>query len=410
MSRPLIVLIILVSMSILLTGCNGSKELDEVGNVIAIGLDTCDEEGKLLVSYQFAIPQQESGKVDASKSTVIITNKVSTIAEALNLVNSQIGYAPSMAHTKVIILGEKVARKGADEVLAPFMRYREYRGSMFVLVARGTAKEMLENNKPIFVASMSRYYEEMLATGQYSGYYLRTSLHQYYTRIKSHSGQPYIALVAINPNSGEGDVSTKKVPGGKNDGYKAGDIPHQGGNPLEFAGSAIFSKGKMVGMLSTTETRMLAMLLGEYPHGFLSVEDPLDSHYFINMNLRLGSKPKIKVELVEGRPVIHVSILLEGDISNIGSGINYEQKGYIDLLEAQINKVYEQEMLNLIRRTQELDSDVAGFGYYLRPAFHSNKEYVDYQWNEKYRQAEVFVEIETQIRRTGLMLRTVGTE
>lgn len=72
---------------------------------------------------------------------------------------------------------------------------------------------------------------------------------------------------------------------------------------------------------------------------------------------------------MEGRPVIHIDILLEGDISNINSGINYEQKGYIDLLETQISKVNEQEMRNMIRRTQELNSDVAGFGYYLRPDF-----------------------------------------
>lgn len=408
MSRHLILLIGLLSMSIFLAGCNGARELDEVGNVIAIGLDTT-EEGKILVSYQFAIPQHEGGKADGN-TTFTITNKAATIAEALNLINSQLGYAPSMAHTKVIVLGEKVARKGIDMVLAPFMRYREYRGSMFVLVAKGTAKDILEKNKPSVNSSMSKYYEEMLATGGYSGYFFRTSLHQYYTRRKSHSGQPYMALVAINPDSCEGEISNRKVPGGKNDGYKAGDIPRQGGNPLEFAGTAVFSSEKMVGMLSTTETRMLAMLLGEYPRGFLSVEDPLDGKNFINVNLRLGSKPKIKVELVEGHPVIHVKILLEGDISNIGSGINYEQQDYAKLLEGQITKVYEQEMKNLISRTQELDADVAGFGYYLRPAFQSNKEFEDYKWNEKYRQAEVFVEIEAQIRRNGLMLRTVGVE
>lgn len=72
------------------------------------------------------------------------------------------------------------------------------------------AKEVLENNKPVFNTSMSKYYEEMLANGEYSGYLLRTSLHQYYTRTKSHSGQPYITLVAINANTGEGEISTQK--------------------------------------------------------------------------------------------------------------------------------------------------------------------------------------------------------
>ena len=77
----------LLCMSFLLAGCNGARELDEVGNVIAIGLDEAEEEDMILVSYQFAVPQPEGGKADASKSTTIMTNKVSTIAEALNLTN-----------------------------------------------------------------------------------------------------------------------------------------------------------------------------------------------------------------------------------------------------------------------------------------------------------------------------------
>ena len=95
------------------------------------------------------------------------------------------------------------------------MRYREYRAAMFVVVARGTAKNFLEKNKPVFVTSMAKYYEETLVNGQETGYFLGTTLHEYYTRLKSKSGQPYIALVAINPESGEGRNSVPKKFQGK---------------------------------------------------------------------------------------------------------------------------------------------------------------------------------------------------
>ena len=407
MRQSLMLLTMLFCMSILLCGCNGARELDQRGNVIAIGLDVGEQEGMIRVSFQFAVPQIEGGKEAANKSTFIITNTASSIAEALNLLSSEISLQPSVAHVKVIVIGEKLARKGIGSVVAPFMRYYEYRGSMFVLVARGTAKDFLEENKPVLVTTLSKYYELMLAGGENTGYFLSTSLHQFYIRLKSNSAQPYTALVAINPKSGEGQISTSKVPGAEINGYNAGDIPRKGGNAAEFAGTALFLGDKMVDTLSTTETRMLAILLGKYSNGFLSVEDPLDSTSIVNVNLRLGSKPKIKGTIVEGRPVIYINIFLEGNISNISSGINYEQRSYISLLEGQINNIYQQEMLNLIKRTQQLDTDVAGFGDYLRPNFQTNQEFEDYHWNEKYRQAEVFVDINTQIRRTGLMLRTV---
>ena len=258
---------------------------------------------------------------------------------------------------------------------------------------------------------MAKYYEEMITSWQESGYFLYTTLHEYYTRLKSNSGQPYIALVGVNPESGEGKISTPKVPGEKIDGYRAGDLPRSGGDAAEFAGTALFDGDKMVGSLSTTETRMVAMLLGNYRSGFIVVEDPFNAKSIVNINLHLGSKPKISVVLVEGHPVIHVSILLEGEITSIPSGINYEQGGsYLHSLETQVSKVYSEHMMNVIKRTQKLNTDVVGFGYYLRPAFQSNKEFEDYKWNEKYSQAEANIEVKTQIRRNGLMIRTIPVE
>ena len=400
---------LLVGISILLSGCNGAKELDQRANVIAIGLDTGQQEGMFTVSYQLAIPKGES-KGEGSEEAVVLTNTAASIAEARNLLSSEVAMQPVLAHAKIIVIGEALARKGLDKILGPFMRYREYRGTMYVVVTRGTAKSFFEQNKPAFVASMSKFYEQKLANGEEAGYFLSTTLHQYYARLKGNSGQPYMTFVAINPMTGEGHISTSKATGDKLDGYNAGDIPRQGGNAVDFAGVAMFDHDKMVATLSTTEARMLSMVLGRYSSGFIVVEDPLDSKSAVNVSLRLGSKPKISVTLVEGKPMINVHILLEGEITSIASGIGYEQGSQLDILEDQINKTMQQQMINMIKRTQEYNVDVAGFGYYLRPAFQSNKEFDDYKWNEKFNQAEVNVEVNTQIRRTGLMIRTVPIE
>jgi spore germination protein KC len=402
----LIAVIILLSIGMLLIGCNGSRESEEVAYIVAIGIDKAEQEGMIKVSYQIARPNVEGTKGESDKDVILLTNTAVTIAESLNLLNSTTPLVPSMSHIKVLIVGEELAQQGLGDMWGSLKRYREYRGSMFVLVAKGTAREFLEKNKPLFNISISKYYETMLGSGIETGYYLRTSFHQFYIRLKSQSAQPYAALVGISPPLGEGTIATKNVPGGKIEGYIAGDLPIQGGNPVEFVGTAIFSGDKMVGTLSTTETRMLAMLLGEYSHGFLTVVDPLLSKSFVNVILRLGSKPDIKVVLADGHPVITVNIKLEAEISNLPSGINYEQESYLKLLEEQINRVCQQEMVNLIRHTQEVDADVAGFGYYIRPFFTSNQDYLDYNWCEQYKQAEVNVTINTKVRRTGLMIRT----
>ncbi|MDF2634408.1 MAG: germination protein Ger(x)C family [Pelosinus sp.] len=402
----LVVGTILLGIGMLLSGCNGARESEEVAYIVAIGIDKAEQEGIIKVTYQIAKPNVEGSKGEGEKDTVLITNSAVSIAESLNLLNSTTSLTPSMSHVKVLVVGQELARRGLADMWGSLKRYREYRGSMFVLVARGTARDFLEANKPSFNISASKYFETMLDSGVETGYYLRTSFHQFYIRLKSNSAQSYATLVDISTLSGKGEIATPKVPGGKIDGYVAGDIPLQGGNPIEFAGTAIFNGDKMVGILSTTETRMLAMLLGDYTHGFLTVEDPLDPKYFLNVLMRLGSAPKIKVTLEDGHPVIHVKMLLEGEITNLPSGINYEQTPYLNLLEKQVNTVLQQEMLNMIQHTQELKSDVAGFGYYLRPSFTNYQEYLKYPWHEQYGQAIVNVTINTKVRRTGLMIRT----
>lgn len=402
----LIVGMILLGMGMLLAGCNGARESEEVAYIVAIGIDKAEQEGMIKVTYQIARPNVEGNKGEGDKDIILLTNTAVTIAESLNLLNSKMALVPSMSHIKVLIVGEELARQGLADMWGSLKRYREYRGSMFVLVARGTAKKFLEENKPIFNISISKYYETMLGSGEEAGYYLRTSFHQFYIRLKSQSAQPYAAMVGISPKSDERKIATQAVPGGKIEGYTAGNIPLQGGNPVEFAGTAIFFGDKMVDALSTTETRMLAMLLGDYTHGFFTVVDPLNAKYFFNVILRLGSKPDIKVVLENDHPVITINIKLEAEISNLPSGINYEQDNYLPLLEEQVNKVCQQEMINMIHHTQQVDSDVAGFGYYIRPLFKNNADYLDYNWCEQYKQAEVNVTINTKIRRTGLMIRT----
>lgn len=402
----LIVGVILVGVSMVFSGCDGARESNEVAYIIAMGLDKAEEEGMVKVTYKIAKPSVEGSK-EAGGDAFLISNTAVTIAESLNLLNSMIGAKPSLSHTKVLVLGEELSKQGLTDIWGTLLRYREYRGSMFVLVARGSAKQFLEKSKPVTNMSPSKYFETMLSSGEESGYFLRTSFHQFYHRLKSKSAQPYATLVAINPQTGKGQITVPKVPGGKIDGYIAGELAREGANPAEFAGTAIFSGDKMVGMLSTTETRMLSMLLGTFHRGFFSVDDPLDPKTYVNVNLRLGSSPKIKATLKDGHPLITVKILLEGEFTNITSGINYEEDSYLKLVESQINNVLQEEMVNLIQHTQELNSDVAGFGYYIHPLFSNMQDFLDYNWNEKYNQAEVHVEINTKIRRTGLMLRTV---
>lgn len=407
-----VLLIILLLVTIFCSGCFGSTEPDQLSYIAAIGIDKADKEGMYNFSYQIDISKGsvsagESGGGKGGGNAGLIVIQAPSLAEARNLLNSFLSFRVTLTHIKALVISDEVAREGIGRVFSPIMRFREYRGTMYVFVSQGSARKFMEAFNPLLKLAPSKYYEWVMATQEGSGYYLDTSLHQFYKRLKSISAQPYTTLVGVGNKELEQEPANGPTAADKSFGYIAGESPHSGQNPLEFVGTAVFDGDKMVGTLSTIETRLLSYLLGHPTTGYLVVQDPLLSQDAINIRVRPGAAPEINGEFKDGIPSFQVKLEVEGEITGISSGINYETEEYLTLLENQMKLTLEEEIVNFIKKTQTMDSDIVGFGYYMRPNFKLEKDFREYNWHQHYREATFAVEVKAKIRRTGLMIRTL---
>lgn len=400
--------IMILIISLVITGCNGSKELDEVAYVLAVGVDAAEGD-QLDLTYEVAIPRVlagESGnKTDPKSTTNLVGITAPTLAEGRNLLKSAVARAPNLSHVTTFIIGEDLARKGLADFLGPALRFRELRGSINIVVVTGKAKDFMKQNAPEEVLA-TRWFEAMLSSAEESGYYLKTSFDEFYTRLKNLSGSPFTTLMAINPLTGEGQPSDSVITGDRTREYLPQTMPRENGNPGTVIGTAVFKEDKMVGMLLSEETRMFAMLENHYPRGFMVVDDPLEPKHAINVNLWLGRKPKINVAILDNHAAINVNVFLEGDITSIASGINYESDEYKGLLEKQISEIVRQRMLQMLQHTQEWGADIVDFGYYVRPQYATDQEFKDLHWDAMYPNAEFKVVVKTEIRRSSLMRKT----
>jgi spore germination protein KC len=397
----------LLIIILLLTGCNGAHETDEVAWASSIGIDKAAD-GDLLVSYRIAKPAMAGGSeaaAEAKKTSELITIKAATLAEARNLLNTSLSRTVSLNHVNAIVIGEDLARAGIASLLGPLTRFREFRGTTYLVVARGTAQQTMKENKPQLESLISRWVENFMHSYSESSYYLPCNLHEFYIRLKSNSGAPLAAGYVSNPLSGE-DRSSGKAPGGRDKAYLPGDEPRQGGNPSEFIGTAVFKEDKLAGYLDTAETRALGMLLNKFPHGYISVDDPVDPHFAVSTIIRNGRNTKISVDTSGQAPVIAVDVFLEGEITAIPSGIDYEEKEYIPLLENQISVAVQAQIMSMLLRTQGWGADAVDFGYYIRPKFSTDEELTAYNWDKRFRQAAFNVQVKTELRRTGLMRKS----
>ncbi len=396
-------------MAMLVSGCNGARETDQVAYILALGLDKSAIEGKVLVTYQIAIPRSlgEAGSKIGEQTSVNVSIEAANLAEARNLLNTRMARLPNLSHIKAIIIGDELAKKGLVEVVGPIVRFREFRETMYILVVKDdSAYNLLNKLKPRLEFLPTRYIETMMLTARESGYFRPTQIHDFYQRMKTGCMSPYAALVGLN-SFDRYQPSAQKSPREKVDEYLPGGVPRKGvGNPAEFLGTAVFQGNKLVGYLTNEETRILSILQGDFQNAYLVVQDPLKPDKAVNLNARIGSPPKIKARLANGKLSFDVSVLIEGEVTAIPSGINYESEQNRKILEHAFAQLLQDQANSFIEKTKTWGADVVGFNYYARPFFPTYDDFMKADWRQLYRNADYKVNISVKIRRTALMWRT----
>ena len=388
-----------------------------------MGIDKA--EGGQKVTYQIAKPKGagggESGGSDPSgmgggkagseggKPWITNTMIIPAPADARMMLQSTMSRTPNFTHVSVFIISEEVAREGILPTLTVPLRNREYRESLLILIVQGSAEEFIKHNIPVMESTISKYYETFFARSPDVGYFMRTTLHEFYTTLKNPGGSPYAAYGGINAKDLQGHpAGPKTTPEQKGDPYLPGGMPRQGmENPAEWLGLAVFRGDKMVGVLNSDETRAVAILKNKLSNASVGVVDPLKPEKdFISLTIRNGAKPKITADMNGGQPIFNAEVLIDAEIFGISSGINYESPPYREQLEAQVSKMIEGQLLGMIKHTQELGTDPVAFGLYLRPSFANFDELEKANLTTLYQAATVNVKVTAKIRRTGLLLQT----
>jgi len=188
--------------------------------------------------------------------------------------------------------------------------------------------------------------------------------------------------------------------------YIAGNLPRKGGNSVDLFGCAIFNGDKMIGELNGHETRLLLITRGEFKQGFFTIEDPIMPELIIPIDIRQKESPDVKISFSKNRPAINVAIALEGDILAIQSGISYERPDMNNIVENALNQRIKSGIEELIIKCQDLNVDVFKFGGKVARKFATIQNWEKYNWLERFNEADITVDVEFKIRRTGTMLKS----
>ena len=138
-----------------LSGCYDYKEIDDYAYVFAVGIDRgVSDKWRLTVQFPTMKAQggggggggMENGGISGEKDGYTIVGiDAPSFFTGLNMLNASIPRRLNFMHTKIIVIGEDLAKSGKlDTYLAPIIRYRQVRRTVHLIVVKGKGLDFLK--------------------------------------------------------------------------------------------------------------------------------------------------------------------------------------------------------------------------------------------------------------------------
>lgn len=417
----------------LLCGCYDVIEPNEIAYVVAMGIDETDQEGIYEFTIQFAKTTQisggssEEGGKAGNEITDLIAIKAPTIYSGINLANHSVSKRFTLAHTKLFVISEELAKKGVLELSDAIGRNSDIRPNIYLAVSHGKAKDYLEAVKPVAEVNPVNYYH-LIFESQYSGFVPKNMIQDFYCQVRSDYKSCVLPITGVNQtnleknknNEGQdnkdqesqnteldsnGDTKTPLNESGfeyRVYQYVAGDSDIEKKNPSEVMGMAIFKRDKMVGVMSEIEGELYNILTGQYQNSYVTFHTGGDSDKPVTVQMSESRNPEKKIEITPDHPKVSVKVFLEAEL--VSESVQDPIDGRVDEFEETAKEELKNAITHFLEKTaQEYQTDPAGFGEAARRCFLTQQEYEDYGWGEKYPRAEFDVSVEFQLQRVGFV-------
>lgn len=463
MSKTLMsIIVFLVLLVFFVNGFSSSFTSHDITNlayVLALGIDV-GENAKLKVSAQFSTSDTTSPGSSSSESSgkiILVSGEADSVFSALNLINSYIGKELNLAHCNLIVFSEDYAKKGIATEIYSFINNEEIRPSTNVLISKCTAYDYLDNVKPSLEKLAVQYYDTFSIVNRFTGYFENITIGEFYNKLSSKSASPTAILGGLdvtarvkessksnssksggnennsqNSESSEdenssGESNSSEGSSSSNSGNASADVDPSSDtriitNPEELiAGSssiegklgtenigiAIFDDDRLCGELTAMETICHLLINNSIDSCIISVDDPFKENEKSELNISPKKNSKVCVEIKDGVPHISVKIDVEAYGLTLDKNINYETHEAVDKLSEIAQKYLEEQFNNYFNIvSREYGTDIDYFAIKTLSNFSTMNEWRDYNWKEKFKNAEFDVSVDVNVVSSLLITKT----
>ncbi len=393
---PLLLSLVILSMLFTSSGCRDRVELSQLGVVSALGIDLASEPGQFEVTAQMIRPSGvgTSGGPSAGRPFLIVTTTGHSVFDAIRKATTISSRKLFFSHERVVIIGRALAENGIYPILDLLIRDEEFRPNLKLLVATGTAKEIIysvsefESVPGIGLAELLRASSATSAIGL-------CTLHEFRIALASGPGlQPIASLV---------DSVTAATIGDERSFVGSRVSPEQGGTEqiLRLVGTAIFRDDRMVDTLDLVESRGYRWVTGQVDSGVVNIRMP-ESGKQVDLEI-VAAESKVEAKVKGGQPQIEVLVKATAQVGAQEGSDDLTTLDNLQLVEAVYAAAVQHEIAAVMAKAQLLQTDIFGFGDNLRAKQPKAWAKLQESWPQVFEKLPIEITVKTHVDRYGLI-------
>lgn len=432
---------LIIIMTLFMTSCS-YVEPNDIAYVVAVGFDKA-EESNYDITIQFAKPTQISGGAsqEGGKGGDIVENmtvRAPNLYSAINIANNILSKRFSLSHTKLMVFSKDVAKEGLYEMIDTMIRSEELRPDVFLAVADSKAGEYLDSVKPVIEVNPAKYYHLIYEKND-SGGVPKSNLQQFYFEDRTEAECSVLPLAGKiqtggsqsggsqqggqGGQSGGSDQGSQSGQGGQNSqneqknkaneeakvntspfehdvaNFIAGEVAIKNANKAEAMGMAIFKNGKFIAQLGSIESELYNMLTGTLRRSFISFSSSADEK---DVTLRIDQIRRPKYDIKIKDKTIKIGLFLESDIYSVPASFSSQD---VDKFEQEAEKSIEKAASSFISHCRdELGADILNLSNVAKRNFWTITKYDEFGFKERFREFDISVHAELEIRRSGMKI------
>ncbi|CAM4013076.1 Ger(x)C family spore germination protein [Lederbergia lenta] len=383
-----------------LSGCWDSLDIEKRATVLGLAIDKIDSDSlnedhithfpntlpnsdqeMIRLTAQISVPgriplgPQSGGGGGEQEPVWVVTANGHTLEDALLNLQQELADELFLGHLRIIVISEELAKEGIERFNDYLRRQPEVRRTAWMAVSQEEAAKYMEV-APKLERVPTLYLTYMVKNAVDLGKFPKGDIGIFWRSLSSKGQDAYLPYLKI-----------------------------KGSQNIEMKGLSFFKDDKMKGIIDPIEIGSYMSVLGYSEGGYGAfIKVPGTEESVLVRAVR--RKSRMKSTIKNGKPVIRIKIQYESEIvENENDTIKLDNSKLLRQIEKKATKDVTNSLNNLIRKMQEEESDIFGFGEQIRakhPTYWRKKIKSKENWRKVYKDLEVHVDMNTHIRQVGM--------